>query len=54
MTMSTTTLKIDSEINKDLSIVSTLLNKTKQELAEKFIRDGLQPYLKGIVRQRFS
>ena len=52
--MQKTTIKISKELSKNLSIVSTILDKPKETLTEEILQQGLEPYLKGIVRQRFS
>lgn len=53
MSTQKTTLKITKETNISLMIVSRLQNKTKEELAEHILQEGLKPMLKDVQRYKF-
>lgn len=48
--MGKSTIKINSELNVNLMIVSRLLSKSKEQLAEEFLSSCLAPYMDNINR----
>lgn len=49
----TTSLRVEKETNINLMIVSRLVGKTKESLAQEILQEGLKPYLAQIKRQKF-
>lgn len=47
-------VKLDSELNKSLSIVATLEGKKKEAFIEMLLRQSLTPYQEKINSYRFK
>ena len=49
-----TSIEISKKLNKDITIVTTLLNEPKKKFIEDILKKALKPHLKKIIRYRFS
>lgn len=49
-----TSIKIDSELSKTISIVAIFTERKKEDLIHELLSTGVKPYLKEINSHRFT